>query len=130
MGKVLYLTEEDRKQALRNNSKRWRSKNSQSVDYKLRAILVSAKIRAEEKGIPFDIELEDITVPDFCPILGIPINFNNSKDSKPSLDRIVNHKGYTKENVAVISMRANRIKSDASLRELKAIVEFLEKHNG
>ena len=44
----------------------------------------------------------------------------------PSLDRIDNSKGYVPGNIAVISMRANMIKNNATLAELKAIVAYIE----
>ena len=43
------------------------------------------------------------------------------------LDRFDPHKGYVKGNVAWISGRANRIKYDASLEELKQIVNWMER---
>ena len=43
------------------------------------------------------------------------------------LDRIDSTKGYIKGNVWVISNRANTLKNDASLQELKTLVENLEK---
>lgn len=46
----------------------------------------------------------------------------------PSLDRFDNAKGYTPENIVVISSRANRLKSNASLEELQAIVKYMEKY--
>jgi len=42
------------------------------------------------------------------------------------LDRIDNNKGYIKDNVWVISRKANTIKNNASLEELKALVAALE----
>lgn len=47
-------------------------------------------------------------------------------DNSPSLDRIDNSSGYVKGNVHIISMRANRIKSDATLQELKSVVKYLD----
>ncbi len=44
--------------------------------------------------------------------------------SSPTIDRIDNTRGYTKDNVLVVSHRANSIKSDATLDELEAIVSF------
>jgi hypothetical protein len=72
---------------------------------------------------------KDVSVPDVCPVLGIPLKVVSGKgftDNSPSLDRIVPSLGYVPGNVVVISMRANRIKSDASLAELKKIVEFYQ----
>ena len=88
----------------------------------------SAKHRAKQKGLEFSIELSDIIIPEVCPILDIPLQQGgyNSPNS-PSLDRIDNTKGYTKSNIQVISHRANTLKSDASLEELKLLVNYLQK---
>lgn len=45
-------------------------------------------------------------------------------EGSPTLDRIVPSRGYVVGNVAVISMRANRLKSDASVAELQALVSY------
>lgn len=45
-------------------------------------------------------------------------------DHSPSLDRIRGDLGYVPGNIIVISNRANRIKSDASIRELRDIASF------
>lgn len=65
-----------------------------------------------------------------CPILGTPIKLGSKgKGSHKSahLDRFNPDEGYTKDNVAWISGRANRIKYDASLLELKQIVQWMER---
>lgn len=87
------------------------------------------KNSVKKRNLDFNIELNDIVIPENCPILGIPLFIGDGTrtDNSPSLDRIDNSKGYIKGNVHVISTRANRIKSDASYQELKLIVEYLEK---
>lgn len=77
----------------------------------------AAKGRAKKQGVPFDITVEDIVIPEKCPALGIPLNWNigRGKDDSPSLDKIIPNRGYVKGNVAVISARANKIKHNASL---------------
>ena len=47
--------------------------------------------------------------------------------ASPTLERLDNTKGYVKENICVISHRANKLKGNATLFELKAIAEFTEK---
>lgn len=82
----------------------------------------------KKNGVLFDLQPSDIVVPACCPVLGIKLNFNNSssnKDDSPSLDRINPSLGYTKNNIAVISMKANRIKNDATLDELQRVVTWL-----
>lgn len=93
----------------------------------------SAKRRALLKGIPFDIDYTDIHIPEYCPLLGIKLNKHIGEggrifDDSPSLDKIVPELGYIKGNVWVISDRANRIKSNASLEELQLIVNNLKDH--
>jgi len=87
------------------------------------------RIWAKVKNIEFNIGYEDINIPRKCPILGIEI-FKKGKissDNSPSLDRIDNAKGYIKENIRVISQRANQLKNEASFEEYQTIYLFYEK---
>lgn len=89
-------------------------------------MLRNARRRAKELNLPFNLEERDICVPAYCPILGVPLEVGSlDRDNSPSLDRIIPERGYTRGNVVVLSMRANRLKSDASLDELKSLVSFL-----
>jgi hypothetical protein len=88
-----------------------------------------ARKRAAMLSLPFDITPEDIVVPERCPVLDIPLLLVGSRDNRPSLDRIIPASGYTKQNIAVISFRANRVKSDATADELKRILGYLERKN-
>lgn len=100
------------------------------LDFKARRRdhLAVARWRANRDGRPFEITLEDIEWPSHCPVLGIELDYFATKrsDNSPSLDRIDNSLGYTKENTWVISNRANRVKSDSSLEELKTLVRVME----
>lgn len=87
----------------------------------------NAKARAGKAGLPFTITIDDLTIPSHCPILGIPIfpvKGRGGGDNSPSLDRIRNELGYVRGNVIVISNRANRLKSDATIKELRDIASF------
>lgn len=93
-------------------------------------LLHPAKQRAKEKGLEFDLTIEDIIIPERCPALGITLKPSVGEGSKsltkletsPSIDRIDNAKGYTKDNICVISLRANNIKKNATMSELKLIL--------
>lgn len=91
-------------------------------------MLQNARTRARVAGVPITITVEDIVVPTHCPILGLPLyRTTGSKGGgphSPSLDRIEPSLGYVPGNVLVISNRANRLKSDASIEELRAIASF------
>ena len=87
------------------------------------------KASAKKRNIPFNLTLTDmhqIGFPITCPILGIPIRFNRGsiQDDSISFDRIDSTKGYELDNIQIISWRANKLKNNASLEELKKISEF------
>ena len=87
-----------------------------------------AKSRAKKFGIVFDLNPEDIVIPELCPALGIPL-FRGDKivsDNTPSLDKIVPSLGYVKSNVIVISYKANRIKSDANCEDIQKVADWLK----
>ncbi len=91
-------------------------------------MIQNARSRAKKAGVPFTISAKDILIPSHCPILGIPLSQTLGKrgggDNSPSLDRIEPERGYVPGNVIVISNRANRLKSDDSIEELRSIASF------
>jgi len=90
-----------------------------------------AKVRCKLSGREFNILPEDIIIPDKCPILGIELNMNSGKSgayrNSPSLDRIDNLKGYTKDNIQVISQLANAMKCHATKEELVMFAQWVLK---
>jgi len=92
-------------------------------------MLRTARHRAKQKGIPFDLALDDIALPVLCPVLGIELAVGEGKQhpASPSLDQIIAGAGYVKGNVRVISNRANSLKNNGTLDELRAIVVDLER---
>jgi hypothetical protein len=90
------------------------------------------KRHAREKGVPFDLSPEDIFIPEFCPVLGIKLSppGDGLKDSSPTVDRLIASKGYVRGNIAVISSRADRIKSDATLAEFEKIYAWFRSQVG
>lgn len=87
----------------------------------------AAKYRAKKVGIDFSLVPDDIIVPQICPILGIQISITDLKREKqsPSLDRLDNSKGYTKDNSWVISSLANSMKNDATFEELVLFAKWI-----
>ena len=79
-----------------------------------------AKQRAEKHGYDFDIDEEDIIIPEKCPLLEVPLILGDKGNYEytPSLDRIDNSKGYIKGNIQVISSKANTMKNSATPEEL------------
>jgi len=133
--------------------KQWREKNrerhnAQRVEYcarnreKIRArhrewhrlfperkMFNQAKTRAKYRGLAFEIDLSDLLpLPDKCPVLGIPLRkgVGSNDPNSYSLDRIDNSKGYVRGNVIVMSRRANVLKRDATIEELRALALWAE----
>lgn len=93
-----------------------------------------AKQRAKISNREFTLSVEDIVIPDICPILGIPLEVkkgrSGGKINSPALDRIDNSKGYTKENIQVISHLANMMKSQANKDQLIQFANWILKTFG
>lgn len=89
-------------------------------------IYSNARARAKSKKQEFTITRNDVIIPEFCPILGIKLEVLDSgrTGSSPSIDRLDNEKGYTPENILVISDRANTLKSDSTQEERRKIYNF------
>jgi hypothetical protein len=101
----------------RNIEKKWAAKDRQENPGKY--LVHQARARARKKGLPFNLE-GTVDIPDFCPILNIPLfkGIKKHGPNSPSLDQIVAGNGYTKDNSQVISYKANTMKTDASPEEL------------
>jgi hypothetical protein len=95
-------------------------------------ILQQSRSRAKRKGIDFNLELEDIIIPNECPLLGLPfiIGTKDNYEQTHSLDRVDPTKGYTKDNVWVVTKKANSMKNSATKEELLyfayKIIEYFE----
>ena len=92
-----------------------------------RRLLHYANRNAKRRGEECTLELKDIVIPEYCPVLGIKLQpgSHSHQDCSPSVDRIDSTKGYTKDNVWIISARANRIKNNATIEEIKLLYEAL-----
>ena len=100
-------------------SKRYREKNPEAD--MLRIVKQSARI----KGLAFNLTKEDIVIPDMCPVLGIPLFKDGTKGANtPSVDRIKPELGYVKGNILVVSLLANRIKTNATAEQILAVGKF------
>jgi len=88
-----------------------------------RSILDGVKQRSKKRGWVCDITVEDIVIPEVCPILLVPLK-KYDKNWAPSLDRVDNSKGYEKGNVRVISKRANSLKGDMSIEDIERLLAY------
>jgi hypothetical protein len=125
------ITSTERKTTCKNCSAAIREKKRRDKSWKtdvLNILYKNIKSRAKRKGIEFTIQKSDIIIPDICPVFGIKLE-RESRDrwkTGPSVDRIDNTKGYIPGNITVVSRRANILKRDATIEELKLLAEYYE----
>jgi len=88
----------------------------------------AARDRHRRRGVPFDLKLGDIEIPERCPVLGIKLEPGTKRfqATSPSIDRLDPAKGYTADNITVMSFRANSLKGDATLEELQAVLRYMQ----
>lgn len=121
----------DNKEYLLKYGRNYQKNRRTNFDYRLQMLLNASKQRATAKGREHTITLKDLQdkypKDGKCPIFGIELKFNTTgfNDTSPSIDRIDATKGYTKDNIQIISWKANSIKRNATLEELILLVNYL-----
>jgi hypothetical protein len=124
--KKYYLT--NKENILSESRKKYRTDMSRYVY----AMLKRAEKRSIQKQISFNLQPSDIEIPEFCPILGTKLTIGDTSgpdDFSPSLDRIIPELGYIAGNVRVISMRANRIKTNASIADVEKVLSYMKSNH-
>ena len=102
-------------------------------------IIRNSKYTAKRRGIYFDLKYTDFELPEYCPILGIKLEYGAGNDGNApqhaTLDRIDNSKGYIPGNVMVISRLANAMKNEASFEQIETfitnysyLVKYIKEH--
>lgn len=101
-----------------------------AINYRRSHLFSGVKSRAKKKEIEFDLVFSEIEWPEVCPILNIQIDYmkRDHTDDSPSFDRVDPTKGYTKDNVRIISLRANQLKNNGTLDQFKSIIHYMENH--
>ena len=141
MAKVNYLAAWKRAnpEAVLAASRRYRLKHRERINArqriarqhdKRRFMLTQKRSRAKREGMAFELTLDNIAWPTHCPVLGMRLNYDTRwpmVDDAPTFDRINPTQGYTAKNTRVVSWRTNRIKANATLAELEALVLWLRK---
>jgi hypothetical protein len=95
-------------------------------------LLSNLKQRAKRKQLPFDLDISDIEGVSHCPVFGFELKRNEGKsfNDSISIDRKDSTKGYTKDNIQILSQLANTMKSSASKEELIMFAKWVFKTYG
>jgi hypothetical protein len=130
--KYQHKRREENKEASLDYDRKYQAKRRQDFDFRLKMLLNASKQRAVLKKREHTLTLEDIKelypIDGKCPVFGFDLQFNSGgfRETSPSLDRIDSNKGYTRDNVQVISWKANRLKSYATVEDLEILVAYLK----
>lgn len=105
-------SESSSKEYRNNKTKEFRENNYEKY------LLYQIKASAKKRNLEFNLTIEDIIIPEYCPYLNIKLTKNvggGLLEAAPSVDRIDSSKGYIKGNVRIISHLANKMKSNVSI---------------
>jgi hypothetical protein len=111
------------------------AKHRASVCGRIGYLVANARRRAEASGVAFDPGLRQHLMAgdtSLCRCCGRQLDYSVGggtskmrRSASPSLDRMDNSAGYTPDNVFLVCMRCNLVKSDASVGELRAVLEYM-----
>jgi hypothetical protein len=123
---------ENNKEVFLEYGRAYQKDRRKNFEYRLQMLINASKQRAKLKNREHSITLEDIKdlypVDGKCPVFGFNLEFNDAgfRETSPSIDRIDSDKGYTKDNIQIISWKANRLKAYATVEDLEILVAFLK----
>jgi hypothetical protein len=110
--------------------------NNATIDQKIKHKSWTGIVeRSLKRGYVTDLALDDLPpLTEICPVFNLPYRKGTKKDKSysPSIDRKNPNLPYMKkykDNLVFISYRANRLKSNATLEELKKIRDYLWSHS-
>ena len=121
-------------------AKRWYKDNKERADHQEKArkktnwslyTVIRLKAKAKQKQLPFDLTEADIQQPQYCPVLGLELVYRPNGylrcPEMATIDRMDPKLGYVKGNVHTISSKANRLKNNATLEEMEAIMDYMKR---
>ena len=104
----------------RSRGSRWLNATTHTVKKRARAANVRCDIAAVRAAL--------LSAPSHCPILGFELTVGAGfKDSSTTVDRFKPELGYVESNITVISLLANRIKTNATAEQVRAVANWMEK---
>lgn len=124
--------QKSRKELKNEWSKEYQKARRKDPKYRLQMLLNASKQRAILKNREHTITLKDLKdlypLDNKCPVFGFELEWNNAgfRETSPSIDRIDSSKGYTKDNIQIISWKANRLKAYATIEDLEAILAYMK----
>jgi exonuclease VII large subunit len=117
----------------KNKETKLKQQRRQRTENKEARLCIDIKSRIKNKNISFNLDEEYVKEiwpkDDKCPALNIEFKRGEGMqiDASPSIDRIIPELGYVKGNVQIICMLANRIKSNATPKQVMSVAKYFKK---
>ena len=110
-------------------------KDNNPKKYTAKQMAGSATKRAKALRLEYNLTTDFILSIcfDICPILGIDLKYGGGDKcgNSASIDRIDSSRGYTMDNVHIVSLTANLMKSNATVEDMLAFADWVkETHAG
>lgn len=118
---------------VKNSSKEYREKTRNSLLHQAMRLIKDSKQRAKKKNLEHTLTKEELYIPKYCPVLGHELKPNKGTTASacsPTIDRMNNNRGYTKDNIKVISFEANTIKGSATSDKLFKVALYAQECEG
>jgi DNA-directed RNA polymerase subunit RPC12/RpoP len=114
------------------NEARAELKRSDPKQLWAKTVMGNARQRAKVLGVEFSLTQEWLVANavDICPLLNVKLVYGADKSEAncASIDRMNSALGYTPANCKVISFKANRIKTNATVEELMLLVNNITQY--
>lgn len=115
----------------KEKQKKISKKYYESILGRAKTIMKGVDDRCKKKNMECDIDIgliEDRIISGFCQVTNLPFDLTTKQDSKknpyaPSIDRIDQSKGYTRDNVRIVLWQVNLMKNELSDSELLKMCE-------
>lgn len=129
-GKRVIIRSTKRKEEIQTRYNRQTYQNLTDLERAQSAFFTRKRQNAKWGKWGWELNMSDLIWPEYCPVLGIKLNWfaEKTEEASPSIDRLDSSKGYIKDNVVIMSWRANRIKNDGTGEEHQKIASFLLAH--
>jgi hypothetical protein len=101
---------------------------------RIRMLCYNAARRAKSRQLEYSGKIEELLIsnpPLYCACCGVILDYVRGKGNNPkapSIDRVDSSKGYIPNNIEIICVRCNLVKTDGTIAEHELIVQYMKEH--
>jgi len=112
-------------------SREYYQRYSRSIRGRAGVLCAAAKKRAQTRNLPFTLTIDIVEahlakLNGNCEVTNMDFNFTPKHPNAPSLDQKIPGRGYTEDNIQIVTWWYNRLKSDLSDTEARQILRQIQ----